>query len=115
MALLLPGKIRAIEGLIEGTIYVGVLNNGTEVTGGAYARQPIVNTDWQMQPGGSYRSTILITYPIATAAWGTINQVALYDQATAGDKLADGMLRRALDIEESDSLTFQPGNLRIMF
>ena len=67
---------------------------GTEVSGGAYARQLItfgagVN---QTISGRLYANTNLIAWATATANWGTIAQYAVYDAVTAGNKIfADAM------------------------
>jgi hypothetical protein len=67
-------------------------NTGTsmvEVSGGGYARQQI--TGWAATATNGdgiteQKSTnATITFPVASAGWGTIEGVALYDAATAGN------------------------------
>src|SRR5574340_242506 len=73
------------------TVYVALFNTlpagdgtgGTEVSGGAYARQAIT---LGAATGGSPTSTTnsaLIQYPTATASWGTINGAGM-EQLTEG-------------------------------
>jgi len=63
----------------------------TEVSGGAYARAPTAAADWS-SPSGSAPSQInnanTLTFPTATANWGSIIAFGLYDAATAGNLLA---------------------------
>lgn len=63
----------------------------TEVTGGAYARVATAGGDWN-SPSGSAPSQIsnasTLTFPTATADWGSVIAFGLYDAATAGNLLA---------------------------
>jgi hypothetical protein len=62
----------------------------TEPSGGAYARQTLVSGDWgaiAAGTGGRKTTATQITFPTATAVWGTINGFWLANQASAsGDK-----------------------------
>lgn len=63
----------------------------TEVSGGAYARAPTAAADWA-SPSGSAPSLIsnanTLSFPTATANWGSIIAFGLYDAATSGNLLA---------------------------
>lgn len=63
----------------------------TEVTGGSYARVATNATTWN-SPTGTGPSTennaSAITFPTATASWGTVIAVGLYDAASSGNLLA---------------------------
>jgi hypothetical protein len=55
-------------------------NNPTaEVSGGAYARQQITLT---AASGGASDNNADITFPEATASWGTVTHLAIVDHAT---------------------------------
>lgn len=72
------------------TFYVGLLVTGVEVTGGSYARQPITNADIGAAAGTDpveKQVTSVVTYPEATASWGTPNEWGIYDASTAGNLL----------------------------
>ena len=59
---------------------------GTEVSGGSYARVPIVNDGTQFTnpaSGGTKDNAAAFTFPTASASWGTIVAYAFHDDATA--------------------------------
>lgn len=76
---------------------------GVEVTGGAYARKLTVGTDWAA--GGGSNATELI-FPTATADWGTVVAVGLYDAATAGNLLAFGAVSPSVAVLTNQSARF---------
>lgn len=63
----------------------------TEVSGGSYARVATTGSTWNAS-SGTTPSTIsnasTITFPTATASWGTAIAFGLYDAATSGNLLA---------------------------
>jgi len=63
----------------------------TEVSGGPYARVTTAGSDWNAA-SGSAPSTVTnanaITFPAATADWGTVIAFGLYDASTSGNLLA---------------------------
>jgi hypothetical protein len=62
----------------------------TEVSGGGYARVAMAAADWNAA-GGSAPSTVTnasaVVFPTATAGWGTVIAMGLYDASTAGNLL----------------------------
>ena len=67
---------------------------GTEVSGNAYARQPITSASgWSAITGGAtvaeqISNNAIITFPTPTGSgWGTVLAVGLYDAVTAGNML----------------------------
>lgn len=62
----------------------------TEPSGGAFARQAIVSGSWggiAAGSGGRKTTASQVTFPTATAVWGTINGFWLANQSSAsGDK-----------------------------
>lgn len=80
----------------SGTKYLGLYltppgeaTNGTEASGGGYARQPIT---FGSPANGQVVSTQLIQFPVCTAAWGTVTGFAVCDAATGGNPLWYGQL-----------------------
>lgn len=64
---------------------------GTEVSGGSYARQNL-STALGTQSGGQIANASQITFPDATANWGTILAWATFDASSAGNMLWWGWL-----------------------
>lgn len=62
---------------------------GTEVSGGSYARVSITNntTNFPNASSGSKNLATTQTFPTATAGWGTVLAVALFDASTSGNLL----------------------------
>jgi hypothetical protein len=63
---------------------------GVEVSGGSYARQAIAfnSSNWTASAtGGPVANINAITFPKATALWGTIVGFALYDASSGGNLL----------------------------
>lgn len=90
---------------------------GTEATGGAYARQAIASSGWSaVSTSGSGLTSIeqitqtgAINFPTATANWGTIVGVGLYDASTLGNLLEYGDLTTSQTVNSGN--TFQiPAN-----
>lgn len=85
---------------------------GTEVSGGAYARQAAaftVNTAFEIDPVGNpgvlvtaALNTAIIEFPTASAAWGTITHIGIFDAATAGNMLAYAALETPRAITSGD-------------
>lgn len=69
---------------------------GTEVTGGAYARMPVIRTGtgWTAAAGALAATTnvSVVTFPTATASWGTVVAFGIFDALTAGNLLYWGDL-----------------------
>ncbi len=90
---------------------------GTEVTGGAYARVAVTSvTGWAAPATDVAKRYIVntgtVTFPTATAAWGTATHWAYHDAATAGNRLLYGTLPTAKVIGINDVASFAAGNLR---
>lgn len=60
---------------------------GTEVSGGAYARVALANNTsvFPTTSDGEKNLGSIVAFPDATAGWGTVNAIALYDASTAGN------------------------------
>jgi hypothetical protein len=71
------------------TVAPGETGGGTEVSGGGYARQSFTLT---AASGGATSNAADITFGPATANWGTIVAVGIFDAATGGNMLMYGNL-----------------------
>ena len=99
------------------TTYVGLYTvapddtgGGTEVTGGSYARQALsVST----ASGGIVTSDADITFPQATANWGTVVAIGIHDASAAGNLLMYTDLTTSKTIETGDILKIASGNLTV--
>jgi len=83
---------------------------GTEVTGGAYARQAIT---FGAPSNGSSSNSADVLYPTATAAWGTITHFGIYDAATAGNLLYQFPITTAKTIASTDQLKVSAGDITV--
>ena len=97
------------------TIYVALFTvapdetgGGTEVTGGSYARQ---TSTFTAPAPDSTSNTADVTFPVATANWGTIVAFALMDASSGGNMLYFSTLTAPRDIFTSDQLRFPSGQL----
>lgn len=103
------------------TVYVALAtasfaddNSGTaneiSTTGTAYARQAAT---FAAASGGSASTSATITFPTATANWGTITHFGIYDASTAGYLLYHGALTASKVINNGDTFEIQAGNLTV--
>lgn len=83
---------------------------GTEVSGGSYARVQ-VSGKFAAASAGSAASNAAITWPAATANWGTINGIGLYDAATGGNLLSAGSLTASKAVPSGDTFSITAGDL----
>lgn len=91
---------------------------GTEVSGGSYARQAVptgASSEWNAASGGVTANTNTITFPTATANWGTVVAVGLFDAVTAGNLLFHASLAANKTVNSGDVIRFNAGDLDITF
>lgn len=74
--------LRATAYTTPTTVYLALLNAGTETTGGSYARQAIV---FAVPSAGSVASSTAQTFTSMPAT--TVSQIGVYDALTAGNQL----------------------------
>jgi hypothetical protein len=113
--------LRGINYTPPATVYVALFTSptnknggGTEVTGGGYARQPV--TFGAPRPGTDGRkvsNSAEILFPQATAPWGTVTHVAIFDAATGGNMLYQGALEESRTVNTNDQLRFRVGDLSV--
>ena len=101
------------------TVYIGLwtaddgLEGGTitsEVSGGSYARQSVT---FSASSDGQTSNSATVTFPTATANWGTITHVAVMDASTGGNVLFHGGVTTSKTIESGDTFQISSGNLDI--
>ena len=85
--------------------------SGTEVStsGTAYARQTVTFT----VSGNTATTDAAVEFSTATAAFGTVSHVAVWDASTAGNMLAYAALTTSKTIETGDVLRVPAGDLDI--
>ena len=98
------------------TIYIGLHtsnpdedDSGTEVSGGSYARQSMAFS----VSGNTASNSAAVEFPTATASWGTVSHVGLYDASTAGNLLAYAALTASKTIDSGDVFRVPSGDLDI--
>lgn len=86
-------------------------NSGAnEVTGGSYARKA---ASFAASSGGSASTSATITFDAATANWGTISHIGIYDASSGGNLLFHGAVTTSKTIESGDTFQISSGNLTI--
>jgi len=82
---------------------------------GAYHRQETSASDWNAASGGEIDNANQITFPEATASWGTVTHFAIVDSGSygQGNMLAHGSLATARDVKSGDTLYFDAGDLSL--
>jgi hypothetical protein len=96
---------------------------GSEVTGGAYARQTAtftVNNAYEIDPVGApgvlvtaALNNAVIEFPTATVAWGVVSHIGVFDAVTGGNMLAYGALTAARNVTDGDIFRIPVNNLKI--
>ena len=85
---------------------------GTEVSGGSYAR---VASSFATASGtgGSVASDADATFPTATATWGTVGWIGLWDAASSGNMLYKTALDASKTIDSGDVFKITTVNLTV--
>jgi hypothetical protein len=104
------------------TVYVGLYTaaptdagGGTEVTGGSYARVAVTNnaTNWPAAAAGAKSNGTAITFPTATASWGTVLAFGIFDAVSAGNLLYWADLTVSKTVGDGDTAEFAIGDIDI--
>lgn len=86
---------------------------GTEVTGGSYARVSVTAaTGMNTASGGSISNNGAITFPTATASWGTVTHFGIFESGDT-NLLAWGALDASKTIGSGDTASFANAALAI--
>lgn len=85
---------------------------GTEATGGSYARKSVTNnaTNFPAAAAGAKSNGTAITFVTATAPWGTILAMAVFDDPSAGNMLAWCTLTENKVVGTGDIFTIAVGD-----
>jgi hypothetical protein len=91
----------------------GLTGTAGEVVGGQYARQgPIAFANAGSNPTVASNSAI-ITFPTATAGWGTVTHFGLWTAASGGTFQGSGALSASKAVNSGDVARFGAGALTI--
>lgn len=100
-----------------GTVYVGLFTDsqndadgGTEVSGGSYARTAVT---FAAPSNGVTTNSADVTFPTATASWGTVQSIGVYDASTAGNLIVFTDLDTSKTIDSGDIFKITTGNLSV--
>jgi hypothetical protein len=103
------------------TVYVALCTNTptstlacAEPTGGAYARVAVTasSANWPIT-ANQIANGISVTFPAATATWGTVTSFQVYDAATVGNPLWYGALTTAQAINSGATPSFAVSSLTV--
>lgn len=84
---------------------------GTEVSGGAYAR--VNHNSWDTASSGTTENTGTVTFPTATANWGTVTHFGILNHATTGDLLMWGTVTPSQAVNSGATASFADGAIDI--
>lgn len=85
---------------------------GTEVSGGSYARQ-LAGLSEATGAGGATANAADITFPTATASWGTVTHVAIMDASTGGNMIMHSALDASKAVASGDTFKINAGDLDV--
>ena len=88
--------------------------SGAEVSGGSYARQS-ASFGTPSVVGSSYRADTDadVTFPTATASWGTVTHIGIWNAASGGQLLYHTPLDSSKTIDSGDIFKITTGNLTV--
>jgi len=100
------------------SIYVGLFTTmpaddgtgGVEVSGGSYARQLAT---FGAPSSGTVANVGAVTFPVATASWGLILGMGLFDLVSGGNLLYYGLLATSKTVGIGDQIAFANGALTV--
>ena len=99
------------------TVYVSLwtsdptdAGSGTEVSGGSYARTSVT---FGAPSNGVTTNSADVTFPTATASWGTVGWIGINDASTSGNLLYHTALDTAKAIDSGDIFKIASGNLSV--
>jgi hypothetical protein len=114
---LINGTLRATTFTAPAAVYVSLhtadptdAGTGTEVSGGSYARQ---SAKFGAPSNGSSTTTADITYPQATAGYGTVTHIGIFDALTTGNLLYHSPLNTSKTIDTGDIFKITSGSLTV--
>lgn len=114
---LINGTLRATTFTAPAAVYVSLhtadptdAGTGTEVSGGSYARQAAT---FGAPSNGASTTTADITYPQATASYGTVGWIGIWDAVSSGNILYHTPLNTSKTIDTGDIFKITSGSLTV--
>ena len=99
------------------TVYVSLwtsdptdAGSGTEVSGGSYARTAVT---FGAPSNGTSLNNADVTFPTATASWGTVGWIGINDALSSGNLLYHSPLDTSKTIDTGDIFKISTGNLSV--
>ena len=83
--------------------------SGTEVSGGAYARQSVAFT----VSGNTASNSAAIEFPTATDSYGTVTHIGVFDASSAGNLIAYAALTTSKAIDTGDVMRINSSDLDV--
>jgi hypothetical protein len=83
--------------------------SGTEVSGGAYARQSVAFT----VSGNTASNSAAIEFPTATAPYGTVTHIGVFDASSGGNLIAYAALTTSKAIDTGDVMRIPSSDLDV--
>lgn len=109
-----PGDTGASEVSASGTAYARVACTcGTSGTGAGavFGGAPVVANGTNSTNKATLSNGSAITFPVATASWGTVGYFSVWDAATAGNLLYSGALTSSILVGSGGQPNFAVGAL----
>lgn len=88
----------------------GEAAGGTEVSGGSYARTAVT---FGAASSGAVSNNADVTFPTATANWGTVSHFVVFDASSGGNRLYHGDFAVAKAVNNGDTAKVLTGELDI--
>jgi hypothetical protein len=114
---LINATLRATTYTSPATVYVSLYttdptdaDSGTEVSGGSYARTAVT---MGAPSNGVSTNSADVTFPTATASWGTVTHIGIHDASTSGNLLFHTPLDTSKTIDSGDIFKIETGNLSV--
>ena len=119
-------EVALLNATLNGTAFTAVNNpyvslhtadptdagTGTEVSGGSYARTA-ASFATASGTSGLVATDADVTFPTATATWGTVGWIGLWDSASGGNMLYHTALDSSKTIDSGDIFKITTGNLTV--
>jgi len=114
---LINATLRATTYTSVATVYVSLwtsdptdAGSGTEVSGGSYARTAVT---FAAPSNGVSTNSADVTFPTATASWGTVGWIGINDALSSGNLLYHTPLDTSKTIDSGDIFKISTGNLSV--
>ena len=114
---LINATLRATTYTSVATVYVSLwtsdptdAGSGTEVSGGSYARTAVT---FGAPSNGASTNSADVTFPTATASWGTVGWIGINDSTSGPNLLYHTALDTSKTIDSGDIFKISTGNLSV--